>query len=761
MSRGVLWSTELWQPPGRGTNQDWAVSVGLAVFLGSILWPLSGLVAGTTWIAAYLAGVVGVLLIGQIFAAGGVRRWFVTVAQLVAAPLVALFLAAPPFGPFGLYPGSESWLHLDALRGQAARTIDLGVPPIASVPGILVLAGVGGGLLAAIVDWYGRTVKAPAVAGLVAALPVTLAVAFVRQPIAGWRLAVPLAAFLLLLVISAPGRPRVKAAGLVITALATALALLVSQAAPGLQSSALFQPGGRAGGGGTGAESTLVDLGRDLRRNSNAPVAQYATDLPQGVYLRLTTLNWQAGGWAASEQLLAVPFEDQHQAIRANATLEATEHLLDIDLIDLGGDYLPLPWVTTGIEGLTPPAWLDPSDLTVQYERGEAPEMTYRATFSLVDLTAAASPDLANPYLASLGQLWPYLELPSLPEIVETTALQAGAGLTSPLDAAQALEAHFRSGDYSYSTTTPLRQDYDGDSTEVVARFLEVKSGYCIHFAVAMALMARVLGIPSRIATGYLAGRPDGPPGPNGLTTFTVRANQLHAWPELFIDGVGWVPFEPTPPSAAGQTPTPASPSPTASPSPSPSPRPTAAASPSPSHGPAPDADSGSPFHWWHGGLVVLLLMGLGFIPAALRPFVRCRRLRRGLPGAWRELVASAVDLGLAGPQSETVVQFGQRLANRLDEAASSGRLDLTAQQETLATLVDQVTTLAYGDQTALVDQGILPAPGEVSQLPSRSQIRALLRALARTAGPAAHLRARLLPASTKAADVAHRPFVG
>ena len=65
-----------------------------------------------------------------------------------------------------------------------------------------------------------------------------------------------------------------------------------------------------------------------------------------------------------------------------------------------------------------------------------------------------------------------------------------------------------------------------------------------------MAIMARVLGIPARVAVGFLA--PD--PG-TGASTYVYTAHDLHAWPELYFDGAGWVRFEPTPAGRAGDVP--------------------------------------------------------------------------------------------------------------------------------------------------------------------------------------------------------------
>ncbi len=68
---------------------------------------------------------------------------------------------------------------------------------------------------------------------------------------------------------------------------------------------------------------------------------------------------------------------------------------------------------------------------------------------------------------------------------------------------------------------------------------LETKRGYCTHFATAFVLLARAEGIPARYVQGYTF------PISSGLTE--VMSNQAHAWPEAYIDGIGWIVFEPTP----------------------------------------------------------------------------------------------------------------------------------------------------------------------------------------------------------------------
>lgn len=71
---------------------------------------------------------------------------------------------------------------------------------------------------------------------------------------------------------------------------------------------------------------------------------------------------------------------------------------------------------------------------------------------------------------------------------------------------------------------------------------LESKEGYCSYFATAFVLLARAEGIPARYVQGFCV-----PTGKNEGETIAVLSNMAHAWPEVYLEGVGWIPFEPTP----------------------------------------------------------------------------------------------------------------------------------------------------------------------------------------------------------------------
>jgi hypothetical protein len=83
-----------------------------------------------------------------------------------------------------------------------------------------------------------------------------------------------------------------------------------------------------------------------------------------------------------------------------------------------------------------------------------------------------------------------------------------------------------------------------GHSDDAVEDFLFVnRKGYCAQFAGTYTVMARSLGIPARVVVGFTKGEKD----PNEPGLFLVRGEHAHAWVELWLDGFGWVLFDPTP----------------------------------------------------------------------------------------------------------------------------------------------------------------------------------------------------------------------
>jgi protein-glutamine gamma-glutamyltransferase len=109
----------------------------------------------------------------------------------------------------------------------------------------------------------------------------------------------------------------------------------------------------------------------------------------------------------------------------------------------------------------------------------------------------------------------------------------------NPYAAAVALEAWFRSsGDFRYDEHPPQNVQ----RPPLVAFVNGHRRGYCQHFAGAMALMLRFLGVPARVAAGFSTGRYD-----EDTNEFTVSDTNAHTWVEVWFQGYGWLPFDPTP----------------------------------------------------------------------------------------------------------------------------------------------------------------------------------------------------------------------
>ncbi len=114
--------------------------------------------------------------------------------------------------------------------------------------------------------------------------------------------------------------------------------------------------------------------------------------------------------------------------------------------------------------------------------------------------------------------------------------------VSTPYAAAATLEAWFRQpslGGFVYDEQPPVPA---ANQPALVQFVTQTKRGYCQHFAGAMALMLRYLGIPARVAAGFTSGSYDA-----NSHEWTVTDHEAHTWVEVYFPGWGWIPFDPTP----------------------------------------------------------------------------------------------------------------------------------------------------------------------------------------------------------------------
>ncbi len=195
----------------------------------------------------------------------------------------------------------------------------------------------------------------------------------------------------------------------------------------------------------------------------------------------------------------------------------------------------------------------------VLYAVGEpiAPDIPYRARLSspgtLVSLMSrdsrprrysvlSAVPAVSEDQLRAAGRDYPepvrrlYLALPDIPQRVRDKTMEIVAGIDNPYDQAVAIERYLRQFEYTLDLEEPPSDQ------DVVDYFLfDLQKGYCDYYASAMVVMARLIGIPARLAVGYASGFYD-----EFADEYTVTEAEAHSWPELYFPPYGWIPFEPT-----------------------------------------------------------------------------------------------------------------------------------------------------------------------------------------------------------------------
>ena len=127
-------------------------------------------------------------------------------------------------------------------------------------------------------------------------------------------------------------------------------------------------------------------------------------------------------------------------------------------------------------------------------------------------------------------EMSPYLDTSMTTDEIKDLSNEITAGCQSDYEKAKAIERYLRQ--YNYDLGVDLRS-----SDNYVEEFLfETKRGYCVHYASAMVLLLRNAGIPARFVNGYLY----------NTENEAVMSSDAHAWVEAYIDGVGWMSFEPT-----------------------------------------------------------------------------------------------------------------------------------------------------------------------------------------------------------------------
>ncbi|KQP01322.1 transglutaminase family protein [Leifsonia sp. Leaf264] len=743
----------------RGRNY-WPLTGCLVVLLLVASMALGPVLRGSGWWWVMAAVSVITLVSAAAFRQLGWGRSIVPLASGGVLILTLTLFFGEGSGLLWLVPTPGTIDQWGALTEAGMLSIQQQAVPAVVYPGVMFLLTVGAGLLAIALDVVAITLRLPAVAGALVLIPVSVPALITKSGTDVAALVLTACAYLLLLRVDVRIRRRSEAAtrdrgraaprstgperrgpgpiwgSLGVGAIAIVSALVLSAATPALSDSSVIsnkQTGVLFGSG----VSPLIDLGQDLRRPEASLAMHYGTTADDQPYFKLLTLDsfsddleWVAGR-GATDLTNTVDDFGPPEGLTDAVKRDDIRTIVQIDTVV--SSWLPVPYPATSIEGLDGDWQWDDGALTVSSEKSTTRGQDYKVDGLELKPTAEQLRASGTDYPTAVQQ---YLELPeNAPGIIGELAAEETANVQNPYDAAVALQRYFRSSAFAYSTEAPVDEGYDGGSLDVIAKFLDVKKGYCIHFASAMAIMARTLGIPSRIALGYLPGE-SSRDTMEGLPRWNVTTHDLHTWPELYFPGVGWVPFEPT--TGRGSIPDYArgvgqsSAAPVAPSTNDQANRDQALQGRNENMAGAATAAQAS-LVWVQITAVVLAALLVLLLPFLIRTAGRLQRRRRVASGRaspsllWRELVDTSVDLGLGVPDTETARHLASRLSasGGLTEAASAslGRLRDAVEHERYARLEAQNRHRAQ----ALVDDLDAVLAALRSGVDLRSRVRAAL----------------------------------
>jgi transglutaminase-like putative cysteine protease len=510
-----------------------------------------------------------------------------------------------------------------------------------------------------------------------------------------------------------------------------AAAVLVPGLLPGFRSGPLidFSTSGDEGAG----LDPFISIHAQL--TDDEPVRDlFEVQTPDPQYLRMYTLDeFDGDGWRSSDpsgsdgQTLTVPTVLPQPSSYAPPPDSETQPYTFTVLTDFDSSHA-LPMAQTP-EQITAG---DLGDLTWDPARGQAfvdggldAGLEYTVRSRIIVPTAEQLERVRNLTPLQYGQ---WTRLPGedvLDPRVEQLAKAWTAGAASDYEKVLAIQQHFHSDGFQYSTDVDVADDPDA----LLTFLTQTKAGFCQQYATAMAVMVRELGLPARVAVGYQAGtlQDDG--------RYLVQSDDAHAWVEVYFEGYGWLQFEPTPghgthpnadpgtylnpakssvnpgelpPGASGSTGTGGAGT-VCDEAPTPRERQLCQIENRPQRGPGDfvplptigttqtDGSGYSvPYRWIFLGLLIALGVLLIVVPIAKsvwrrRLLGRSREPREHVLAAYRVFDGEAADLGLGRRDGETLDEYAARLAAAI--AFTDGHLGRLTTQATRAAYAAQAPT--------------------------------------------------------------------
>ncbi len=170
---------------------------------------------------------------------------------------------------------------------------------------------------------------------------------------------------------------------------------------------------------------------------------------------------------------------------------------------------------------------------------------SYLSSVLGIDLAKIIDPDEYQKYI-SADDYSEYLDTKGASKRMQDLAEELTSGTMDTYDKCRIIENYLRQYTYSTSAQSVNSDVVDLATSSGMSRMtdsflFDTGYGYCVHYASSMTMLLRLSGIPARIVTGYRYVFPF-----EKEESYKVSSTNAHAWPEAYIENVGWVPFEPT-----------------------------------------------------------------------------------------------------------------------------------------------------------------------------------------------------------------------
>lgn len=755
----------------------WAMAAAVAVAVCGAAASLNGVLRGWAWYMPAVTTVIVVVIAMALLRAVRAQPLLVAAGGFLSLILILTFTFFRRNSIAGFIPSGETMEMLGQYVRRATETVLAESAPVPPNVGIVLVTCAVLGLVVILVDALAVPLGMPATSGL-GLIAVLVVPAMIKPQSVGLLAFIVTAAGYLMIMgcsqwfsanrlqVGAGRNPGQFKRAAMTGGVALLTTLLLQPMIPGFDRGTFPQGSRLNPWGSSSGLNPMISLGNSLRSPTGEGRMTYVSTATSPLYLRLVTVDrFDGESWAPDDR------DDRRRGgvarLDPGYEIIATDTARSITSINTGqftSPYLPVPYAPAGVNGLDGSWSWDPSTLSIKGVDANSRGQQYVVVSTMPTLTADL---LARSSARVRGISDDFVRSPDgVPDIVRTTADTITRESNTSYSKALAIQRYLRSAEFTYSLESPVQGGYDGNGLSVLADFLAQKSGYCIHYASAMAVMARLEGIPSRIAVGYAPGRPTGQTvslaGQGALPEYEVDARDAHAWPELYFEGLGWVPFEPTP--SRGFVPPYASES-SASGGAStnqnnddliPSGPASAAPLPSTAPVPLPGGGVGGPAGFQllpvlYGALGILLLGLLLASPRLIRTALRSRRLRPGSVTSddtalqsWAELRDLAIDYGVPPRPSETPRHFSARLRRSGALGEEDGRDG--AAHRAVNSLVQDFERREYGrplrSQAALEES----RPGSTPAAIAAARIELIIAALRANARRLERFRAAWLP---------------